>query len=114
MFFSCLDVEICPAKTAFSSVGQIFNEVGNLAEPILVLQYPERNKGRTIPLAATGDRETLVAFKKATLSEARMDTLRSKDDEVLRIQAESEMRRLEALLDELIPDAEQELPNDVR
>ena len=85
-----------------------------MAEPILVLQYPERNKGRTIPLAATGDRETLVAFKKATLSEARMDTLRSKDDEVLRIQAESEMRRLEALLDELIPDAEQELPNDVR
>lgn len=75
-----------------------------MAQPLLVLQYPDRHLGRTIALASTRDWEVLITFKRAALTEARLATLSSGDDEVLRIQATAEMRRLEALLAELIPE----------
>ena len=75
-----------------------------MAQPVLVLQYPDRQLGRTVALASTRDWETLITFKRAALTEARLATLSSGGDEVLRIQATAEMSRLEALLGELIPE----------
>jgi hypothetical protein len=45
----------------------------------------------------------LAAFKKAVLEEARLNLL-SCDDDVLRIEYQMELHKLEKLLDTLIPD----------
>ena len=74
------------------------------ARPILVLQYPDLRQGRTIALAATRDWEAMQAFKRAALTDARLTAIRWGEDELLRIQGESEIERLEALLGELIPE----------
>jgi len=75
--------------------------------PILVLQYPNPERGSaTIALAATRDRKALQAFKEAVLEEARLATMDWEADEVLHAQNQTELERLNKLLGLLIPDDE--------
>ena len=69
----------------------------------LVLPYPDLQAGKIRLLATTKDRKALVAFKKAVLEETRI-TLLSCDDDILRIEYEEELRKLEKLLKTIIPD----------
>jgi len=71
---------------------------------VLTLQYPDAYEGRLRILAATHDKNVLVAFRKAVLEEAKLKTLGLVVDEVLRCDAEFEYERLRSLLDMLIPD----------
>ena len=75
-----------------------------MTQPILVLQYPDRYLGRTVALASTKDWEAMQSFKRAALADAKLDVMRRGCDDVLRVNAELEVERLEALLGELIPD----------
>jgi hypothetical protein len=69
----------------------------------LVLQYPDWQSGKIRLLATTKDNRALVAFKKAVLEEARLNLLGC-DDDILRIEYKEELRKLEKLLNTLIPD----------
>lgn len=71
---------------------------------ILTLQYPDAYEGRLRILASTHDKKALLAFKSALLVEAKLRSLGMVDDEVLCRDAEHEYRRLEELLNMLIPD----------
>ena len=73
-----------------------------MKRPILVLQYPDPNEGRTIALAATRSMKALQAFKEAVLEEARLGAIDWEADEVLTIQNQTELDRLEKLLGRLI------------
>ena len=77
-----------------------------MARPVLVLQYPDRQRDRTVALASTRDWEALMAFKRAVLGEARLAALTWQDDDVLRVNGQAEVHRLETLLEELIPENE--------
>lgn len=68
----------------------------------LVLQYPDWQSGKIRLLATTKDKKTLAAFKKAVLEEARLNLLGC-DDDILRIEYEEELHKLEKLLNALIP-----------
>ena len=69
----------------------------------LALQYPDWQSGKIRLLATTKDKKTLSVFKKAVLEEARLNLLGC-DDDILRIEYEEELHKLEKLLDALIPD----------
>jgi hypothetical protein len=68
----------------------------------LVLQYPDWQSGKIRLLATTKDRKALAAFKQAVLEEAHLNLLGCGDD-ILRIDYEEELRKLEKLLNALIP-----------
>jgi len=68
----------------------------------LVLQYPDWQSGKIRLLATTKDKRALAAFKKAVLEEARLNLLGC-DDDILRIEYEEELHKLEKLLKTLIP-----------
>lgn len=70
----------------------------------LVLQYPDWQSGKIRLLATTKNPKALRAFRDAVLEEARLNLLGC-DDEILRIDYEEELRKLEKLLDALIPKA---------
>ena len=72
-------------------------------QPHLVLQYPDLQTGKVRLLAATQDRRVLRVFKKTVLEEARLNLLGC-DDDILRIEYEEELHKLEKLLNVLIPE----------
>jgi hypothetical protein len=74
-----------------------------MVQPHLVLQYPDLQAGKVRLLAVTQDKRALAAFKRAVLGEARLNLLGC-DDDILRIEYEEELRKLEKLLNVLIPD----------
>ena len=74
-----------------------------MKRPILVLQYPDNQEARTIALAATRSLKALRTFKEAVLEEARLGVMDWDADEILTIQNQTELERLEKLLDKLIP-----------
>ncbi|MFC1907725.1 hypothetical protein ACFLW8_06540 [Chloroflexota bacterium] len=69
----------------------------------LVLQYPDWQSGKIRLLAATKNPKALRVFRDAVLEEARL-TLLSCDDDILRIEYEEELHKLEKLLYALIPE----------
>jgi len=69
----------------------------------LVLQYPDLQNGRIRLLATTKNATALRAFKEAVLQEAKLNLIGC-DDEVLRIEYEEELHKLEKLLLAIIPD----------
>ena len=68
----------------------------------LVLQYPDWQSGKIRLLATTKNPKALRAFRNAVLEEARLNLLGC-DDDILKIEYEEELRKLEKLLDALIP-----------
>jgi len=74
-----------------------------MKKPILVLQYPDPQEGRTVAIAATRNLKALQIFKGAVLEEAKLATMDWETDEVLCIQNLTELERLEKLLGRLIP-----------
>ena len=60
-------------------------------------------------LAATRNGKALRAFKEAILEDARLSILDWQADEVIHLQEEVELERLEKLLDLVIPDEGGEL-----
>ena len=72
-------------------------------QPHLVLQYPDLKTGKVRLLAVTQDRRVLRVFKKTVLEEARLNLLGC-DDDILRIEYEEELHKLEKLLNALIPE----------
>lgn len=74
-----------------------------MASADLVLQYPDWQAGKIRLLAATKDKRALATFKKAVLEEARLNLLGC-DDDILRIEYQEELSKLEKLLNALIPD----------
>lgn len=74
-----------------------------MRKPILVLQYPEPHEGRTIALAATRSPMALKSFRDVVLEEAKLAAMEWVCDEVLNIQNQIELERLEKLLEKLIP-----------
>ena len=73
-----------------------------MAQPHLVLQYPDLQTGKVRLLAFTQDKRVLSLFKKAVLEEARLN-LFGCDDDILRIEYEEELHKLQKLLSALIP-----------
>jgi len=69
----------------------------------LVLQYPDLQTGRVRLLAFTRDKRVLKLFKRIVLEEACL-ALIGCDDNILRIEYEEELHKLEKLLDALIPE----------
>jgi len=74
-----------------------------MTQPHLVLQYPDLQTGRVRLLAYTQDKRVLSLFKDVVLEEARLNLIGC-DDDILRIEYEEELRKLEKLLNALIPD----------
>jgi len=74
-----------------------------MTQPHLVLQYPDLQTGKVRLLAFTQDKRVLHLFKEVVLEEARLNLLGC-DDDILRIEYEEEVRKLEKLLDALIPE----------
>ena len=74
-----------------------------MTTPHLVLQYPDLNSGKVRLLAFTQDNRVLRLFKQIVLEEARLNLLGC-DDDVLRVEYQSELQKLEKLLNLLIPD----------
>ena len=74
-----------------------------MVHPHLVLQYPDLGTGKILLLAITKDRKALLAFKRAVLEEARLNLIGC-DDDILRIEYEEELHKLEKLLNALILD----------
>jgi len=72
-------------------------------QPHLVLQYPDLQTGKVRLLAVTQDKMVLSLFKRAVLEEARLNLLGC-DDDILRIEYEEELHKLEKLLNALIPE----------
>ena len=71
--------------------------------PTLTLTYPDLQSGKVRLLAVTYDKRALAVFKKAVLEEARLNLLGC-DDEILRIEYQEELNKLEKLLNTLIPE----------
>ena len=74
-----------------------------MMQPHLVLQYPDLHTGKVRLLAVTQDKRALSLFKTVVLEEARLNLLGC-DDDILRIEYEEELHKLEKLLNALIPD----------
>jgi len=74
-----------------------------MTRPHLVLQYPDLQPGKLRLLAVTQDKRALVVFKKVVLEEARLNLLGC-DDDILRIEYQEELQKLEKLLSALIPE----------
>ena len=79
-----------------------------MKRPILVLQYPDSGEARTVALAATRNTRALRAFKEAVLDDARLALLDWRADEVIHLQEEVELERLQRLLDLVIPEEMEE------
>lgn len=77
-----------------------------MKRPILVLQYPDPNEGRTVAIAATRNLKALRAFKEVVLEEASLAVMDWEADEVIHAQNETELERLTKLLGLVIPDSE--------
>lgn len=75
-----------------------------MVQPHLVLQYPDLQTGKVRLLAFTQDKRALQLFKKIVLEEASLNLLGC-DDDILKIEYEEELHKLEKLLNALIPDA---------
>ena len=73
---------------------------------ILVLQYPDSRRRRTVALAATQSPFVLRLFKEAVLEDARVAVRERDEDDLLLIQDELELLRLQKLLDYLVPTGE--------
>ncbi len=80
----------------FISMG--INNNGNL-----VLQYPDWQSGKIRLLATTKNKKALQSFKEAVIEEAKLNLVGC-DDEVLRIEYEEELHKLEKLLNAVIPE----------
>ncbi len=79
-----------------------------MKRPLLILQYPNPGEGSTtIPLAATRSVKVLRLFKEVVLEEARLGIMDWSNDEIITIQNQCELERLEKLLEQLIPDADE-------
>jgi hypothetical protein len=78
-----------------------------MVQPHLVLQYPDLQTGRVRLLAFTQDKRVMELFKKIVLEEARLNFLGC-DDDILRIDYEEELRKLEKLLNALIPETRED------
>lgn len=74
----------------------------NVVTPTLTLTYPDLQSGKVRLLAVTQDKRVLRLFKHAVLEEARLNLLGC-DDEILRIEYEEELSKLEKLFNALIP-----------
>jgi hypothetical protein len=74
-----------------------------MVQPHLVLQYPDLQTGKVRLLAFTQDKRVLQLFKKIVLEEARLNLLGC-DDNILRIEYEEELHKLEKILIALIPE----------
>ena len=74
-----------------------------MVTPTLTLTYPDLQTGKVRLLALTQDKRVLSVFKKTVLEEAHLNLLGC-DDDILRIEYEGELRKLERLLNALIPD----------
>jgi hypothetical protein len=72
-----------------------------MKEAILVLQYPDSH--RTVALAATKNPFVLRLFKETVLEDARVAVRERDEDDLLLIQDELELLRLQKLLDYLVP-----------
>lgn len=72
------------------------------------MQYPDSREARTVALAATRNLKALQAFKEVVLEEARLAVMDWETDEILCIQNQTELERLEKLLEKLIPGNENE------
>ena len=70
---------------------------------VLTLQYPDYVDGRLRTLASSRDTKVLRAFRDAVMEQARLNVLASYDDDVLRLDYEAELERLEALFALLVP-----------
>jgi hypothetical protein len=77
-----------------------------MRRPILVLQYPDSREGRLVALASTRNAVALQAFREAVLEDARLAALDWRADDVLLMQEQLELERLEKLLGVLIPSGE--------
>ena len=77
-----------------------------MAQPHLVLQYPDLQTGKVRLLAFTQDKRVLQLFKKIVLEEARLNLLGC-DDNILRIEYEEELHKLEKILIALIPETQE-------
>jgi hypothetical protein len=75
-----------------------------MERPILVLQYPDSRGAKTVALAATRNKKALRAFRETVLEEARLSLLDWEADEVIRLQDEVDLDRLQKLLDLVIPE----------
>ena len=75
-------------------------------QPHLVLQYPDLHTGKVRLLALTQDNRVMRLFKQVVLEEARLNLLGC-DDDILRIEYEEELHKLEKLLNALIRDTQE-------
>ena len=73
-----------------------------MVQPMLSLTYPDYQANKVKLLAVTQSRKAMLAFKAAVLEDARLNLLGC-DDDILRIEYEEELRKLERLLTALIP-----------
>jgi hypothetical protein len=73
----------------------------------LVLQYPDWQSGKIRLLATTKAPKALRAFRDAVLEEARLNAL-SAEDPILKIEYNEELRKLEILLAQIIPEKDQD------
>lgn len=69
----------------------------------LTLTYPDLQSGKVRLLASTHDKRVLAVFKKVVLEEAYNDFVGCQDD-ILHIEYEEELHKLEKLLNAIIPD----------
>lgn len=74
-----------------------------MVTPTLTLTYPDLQSGKVRLLAVTQDKRVLSLFKRIVLEEARLNLLGC-DDDILRIEYQEELNKLEKLLNVLIPD----------
>lgn len=74
-----------------------------MTQPHLVLQYPDLHTGKVRLLAVSQNTKVLRVFKQAVLEQARLNLLGC-DDDILRIEYEEELKKLEKLLNALIPE----------
>ena len=76
-----------------------------MQQPILVLQYPDGPKGKTVALAATRNPHVVSTFKDAVIEDARR-SLKSREDELLILTDRLELERLQQVLGLLSEDTE--------
>ncbi|HUX48201.1 MAG TPA: hypothetical protein VMV76_03360 [Dehalococcoidia bacterium] len=74
-----------------------------MVTPTLTLTYPDLQSGKVRLLAITHDKRVLTVFKKVVLEEAHLNLLGCQDN-ILHIEYEEELHKLEKLLNALVPD----------
>jgi len=76
-----------------------------MVQPTLSLTYPDYQANKVKLLAVTHSRKAMLAFKAAALEDARLNLMTCEDD-ILKIEYDQELRKLEVLLGLLIPESE--------